>query len=99
MTLYLEFKQVLSRTKKKEGSKFIPLIKMKKKIIKSKIDHALHAKHMHYFSKYEVMEYRNQNSSKSVIDPRCVVCGLRLSQYRAEIRYETMEIPAYRDDE
>ena len=96
MTSYLENKQVLSRIKKKEGSKFIPLLKMKKKLIKSKIDHA---KHMHYFSKYEVMEYRNQNSSKSVIDPRCVVCGLRLSQYRAENRYETMEIPAYRDDE
>lgn len=90
---------MLSRIKKKEASKFIPLFKMKKKLIKSKIDHALHAKHMHYFSKYEVMEYRNQNPSKSVIDPRCVVCGLRLTQYRAEIRYETMEIPAYRDDE
>ena len=95
---YLESIQLLSRIKKIEDSKLIPLLKRKKKLYKSKIDHALHTKHMHYFSKHEVMEFRNNNSLKSIIDPRCVVCGLRLTQYLAEKRYETMEIPAYKGD-
>lgn len=95
---FLESIQLLSRIKKIEDSKLIPLLKRKKKLYKSKIDHALHARHMHYFSKHEVMEFRNNNSLKSIIDPRCVVCGLRLTQYLAEKRYETMEIPAYKGD-
>jgi len=88
---------VWSRIKKIEGSNFIPLIKRKKKLYKSKLDYALYTEHMHYFPKNEVVEFRNSKSLKSTIDPRCVVCGLRLTQYRDQIKYETMEIPAYRD--
>ena len=86
-----------SRIKKIDGGKFIPLIKRKRKLFKSKLDYILHTEHMHYFAKNEVVEFRNNASSNSNIDPRCVICGLKLTQYRDQIKYETMEIPAYRD--
>lgn len=88
---------MLNRIKKIEDSNLIPFLKRKKKLFKSKLDYALHTKHMHYFTKREVVEFRKNMSSKSNIDPRCVICGLRLTQYRAEIKYETMEIPALKD--
>lgn len=97
MTLNLENIQVLDRIKKIENSSIIPRLKKKKKLLKSKVDYALHNKHMHYFRKNEVEEFRKKKSLESNIDPRCVVCGLRLTRYRAQIKYETMEIPAYKD--
>ena len=87
---------MLSRFIKIEDSNLIPFLKQKKKLFKSKIDYALHTDHMHYFPKKEVLEFRKNKSSNS-IDPRCVVCGLRLSQYRTEIQYQTLELPAYKD--
>ena len=88
---------MLTRIIKIEDSNLIPIIKRKKKLFKSKIDYVLHTEHMHYFTKKEVEEFRQNQSSESKIDPRCVVCGLRLTQYRAQIKYETMEIPALKD--
>ena len=88
---------MLNRIIKNENSTFMPLLKRKKKIFQSKMDHALRTDHMHYFNKKEVLEFRKKESHESIIDPRCVVCGLRLTQYRAQIRYETMEIPALKD--
>jgi len=38
--------------------------------------------------------YRNP-----LIDPKCVVRGLRLDQYRTEVRYHKMEVPAFKDGE
>ena len=92
----LENIQVLSHLKKIENTNLIPFLKKKKKLFKSKIDYALHTDHMHYFTKKEVLEFRKNKSSKS-IDPRCVICGLRLTQYRTQIQYQTMELPAYKD--
>ena len=90
---------MLNRILKKEDSNFNLSLKMKKDLFKSKIDHVLHVEHEHYFSKKEVLNFRKKKnkSSKSITEPRCLICGLRLSQYRAEKRYETMEIPAYKD--
>ena len=88
---------MLKRIIKIEESNFIPFLKRKKKLFKSKLDYALYTEHMHYFTKKEVVQFRKNKSSKSKIDPRCVVCGLRLTQYRAEIKYDTMEIPAFKD--
>lgn len=93
---YSENIQVLRRFKKIEDSILIPFLKKKKKLFNSKNDCALHTDHMHYFTKKEVLEFRKNKSSKSV-DPRCVVCGLRLTQYRTQIQYQTMELPAYKD--
>lgn len=93
---YSENIKVLSR-KKQEESILIPPLKRKKKLFKSKIDYALHTNHMHYFTKKEVLDYRKSKSSKSIIEPRCVLCGLRLTQYRTQIQYETMDLPAYKD--
>ena len=54
---------------------------------------------MHYFNKKEVLEFRKKKLSKPIIDPKCVVRGLRLDQYCTEVRYQTMEIPAFKDGE
>ena len=54
---------------------------------------------MHYFNKKEVQEFRKKKLSKPIIDPECMVRGLRLDQYRTEVRYQTMEIPAFKDGE
>ena len=93
---YSEKTKVLSR-KKQEESNLIPLLKRKEILLKSKKDYALRTNHMHYFTKKEVLEYRKNKSSKSSIEPRCVLCGLPLTQYRTQIQYETMELPAYKD--
>ena len=54
---------------------------------------------MHYFSKKGVLEFREMKLSKPIIDPKCVVRGSRLTQYHTEVRYQTMEIPAFKDGE
>ena len=90
---------MLSRTKQKEQSNFIQLIIKKKKLFRSKVAYAIRGDHEHYYSKEEVRQFSNRNSLKSAIDPRCKVCGLRLSDYRTQIRYDTLEFPALKDDD
>lgn len=88
---------MLCRTKQKEQRKFSQLINRKAKLLSSKVAYVLHNEHEHYFSKEEVLQFNNRKSLKSGIDPRCKVCGLRLSDYRNKIRYDTMEFPALKD--
>jgi len=54
---------------------------------------------MHYFNKKEVQEFRKKKLSKPIIDSKWVVRGLRLTQYRTEVRYQKMEMPAFKDGE
>ena len=88
---------MLSRKKQIEDSSSTPHLSRKKNLFKSKIDYGARIDHMHCFPKQEVLEYRKNISSKSNIEPRCTVCGLRLNEYRSQIQYETMELPAYKD--
>lgn len=88
---------MLWKTKENEQRNFSQLINRKKKLLSSKIAHVLHNEHEHYFSKEEVLQFKNRKSLKSGIDPRCKVCGLRLSDYRNKIRYDTMEFAALKD--
>ena len=88
---------MLCRAKQKEQRYFSQLINRKAKLLSSKVAYVLHNEHEHYFSKEEVLQFNNKKSLKSGIDPRCKVCGLRLSDYRNIIRYDTMEFPALKD--
>ena len=85
---------MLKKIKQTVDSNFTKKLIEKNTLFKSQISHAFQAEHEHYFNKKEVMEFRKNLSSKSIADPRCVICGLRLGLYYAQIRYETMEIPA-----
>ena len=88
---------MLWKTKENEQKNFSQLINRKAKLLSSKVAYALHNEHEHYFSKEEVLQFKNNESLKSGIDPRCKVCGLRLSDYRNKIRYDTIEFPALKD--
>ena len=85
---------MLIRNKQVEDFNSTPLFNRKKNQFKSKIDYGVRIDHMHCFHKKEVQEYR---INKSSYEPRCTVCGLRLTEYRTQIQYETMELPAYKD--
>jgi len=56
------------------------LIQKKNKIFRSKINHAFRGEHRHYFSKSDVAA-RNLNA-------RCKVCGMLLSEFRVQRRFE-----------
>ena len=92
---YLENIQMLSRKKQTEDRNSNPLHNRKKNLFKLKIDYGVRIDHMHCFPKEEVLEYRSNKSSN---EPRCAICGLRLTEYRAQIQYEAMQLPAYKDD-
>ncbi|MFW2438694.1 MAG: hypothetical protein ACN4GR_04920 [Arenicellales bacterium] len=57
------------------------LIQKKNKIFKSRINHAIRGEHRHYFSKNDVAA-QNMNA-------RCKVCGMLLSEFRVQRRFET----------
>ena len=55
-------------------------IKKSKQIIRSKINHALHGYHKHYYSKQDLLA-NNENA-------RCKVCGMLLSEFRVQKRID-----------
>ena len=65
-----------------ESSEFI---EQKSKLFHSKVVYALHREHEHYFNKSEVVN--------SAIDPRCMVCGILLSEFRTTKRFEKLNAP------
>ena len=71
--------------KPKEQSHFSEFIEQKTKLFHSKVVHALHREHEHYFSKNDVI---NRD-----IDPRCKVCGMLLSEFRTMKRFEKLNGP------
>ena len=86
----------MNRIKQQEDCSFIQQIIEKKTLFKSKLAYALYSDHEHYFSKSDVWFFMKKKSSKPIVEPRCKVCALRLTQYHAEVRYQTMEIPAFK---
>ncbi|GMT39512.1 MAG: hypothetical protein IEMM0001_0247 [bacterium] len=73
---------MLSCKKNREQSNFGEFIEQKTRMFHSKVVYALNRKHKHFFSKRDVL---NGN-----IDTRCKVCGILLSEYRAQKRFEEM---------
>lgn len=69
----------------KEQSNFSEFIEQKTRLFHSKVVHALHGEHEHYFSKSEVLNRHN--------DPRCKVCGILLSEFRTMKRFEKLHAP------
>ena len=80
---------MFNRKKNGETSNFSEFIEQKTRLFHSKVVHALHRKHEHYFSKVDVLN--------GDIDTRCKVCGIRLSQYRIQKRFEKMNAPVLLD--
>ncbi len=56
------------------------LIKKKNRIIRSKIHHAIHGRHKHYFSKQDILLQKE--------DAQCKVCKISLADYRVQKRIE-----------
>jgi len=75
--------------KNREQSNFSEFIEQKSRLFHSKVVHALHGEHEHYFSKIDVLN--------SHTDPRCKVCGILLSEYRTQKRFEKMDSPLVLD--
>jgi len=76
---------MLSRKKNREQSNFSEFIEQKTRMFHSKVMYALYREHEHFFSKRDVL---NGN-----IVTRCKVCGILLSEYRAQKRFEKMNTP------
>jgi len=78
---------MFSRQKNREQSNFSEFIEQKKRLFHSKVVYALHGEHEHYFSKRDVL--------KSKFGTRCKVCGILLSEYRTQKRFEKMNTPVF----
>ena len=81
---------MFSRKKNKEQSNFSEFIEQKTRLFQSKVVYAMNGNHEHYFSRKDVL---NGN-----IDTRCKVCGILLSEYRTEKRFEKMNAPVLLDE-
>ena len=81
---------MFSRKENKEQSNFSEFIEQKTRLFHSKVVYALHGEHEHYFSKRDVL---NAN-----IDTRCKVCGVLLSEYRIQKRFEKINTPILLDE-
>ena len=80
---------MFSRKKNREQSSFSEFVEQKTRLFQSKVVYALNGNHEHYFSKKDVL---NGN-----IDTRCKVCGILLSEYRTQKRFEKMNSPVLLD--
>ena len=76
---------MLSREKKDERSNFSALIVQEVKLFHSKVVYSLYGNHEHFFCKSELMN--------SGIDSRCKVCGILISEYRAQRKLESKNAP------
>ena len=79
---------MFSRKKSKEKSNFSEFIEQKTRLFHSKVVYALHGEHQHYFSKRDVLG--------TDIGTRCKVCGILLSEYLTQKRFEKMNTPVLR---
>ena len=77
--------------KTKEQSNFSEFIEQKTRLFHSKVVYALHREHEHYYSKSEVVN--------SAVDPRCMVCGMLLSEFRTSKRFERLHSPIVLDED
>ena len=80
---------MFGRKKNTEQSNFSEFIEQKTRLLHSKVVYALNMEHEHYFSKRDVL-----NSGDGA---RCKVCGMLLSEYRTQKRFENMNTPVLLD--
>lgn len=76
---------MFSRKKNREQSNFSEFIEQKTRMFHSKVVYALNREHEHFFSKRDVLN--------GDIDTRCKVCGILLSEYRVQKRFEKKNAP------
>ncbi|MFW2438563.1 MAG: hypothetical protein ACN4GR_04255 [Arenicellales bacterium] len=76
--------------KNREQSSISEFVEQKTRLFQSKVVYALNGEHEHYFSKKDVL---NGN-----FDTRCKVCGILLSEYRTEKRFEKVNAPVLLDE-
>ncbi len=74
---------------KRDNSNFSEFIEQKSRLFHAKVVYAFNRDHEHYYSKQEVL---NPN-----IDPRCKICGMLLSEYRTQKRFEQLNAPVSLD--
>ncbi len=70
------------RRKDNEASSISMFVEKKTRMLKSKVDFALRGDHKHYFSKRE--------SFDPAANPACKVCGLLLSDYKIQKKFEAL---------
>lgn len=71
--------------KSKVQSNFSEFIEQKTRLFHSKVFYALRREHEHFYSKNEVLNRH--------VDPRCMICGILLSEYRTMKRFEQWNSP------
>ncbi len=71
------------RRKDNESSSISMFVEKKTRMLKSKVDFALHGQHKHYFSKQESLDPE--------IDPACKVCGMLLSDLKVQKKFEALQ--------
>ncbi|GMR05717.1 MAG: hypothetical protein BMS9Abin25_0292 [Gammaproteobacteria bacterium] len=70
------------RRKDNESSSISMFVEKKTRMLKSKVDFALHGQHRHYFSKKESLD--------STANPACKICGMLLSDYKIQKKFEAL---------
>ena len=76
---------MFSREKKYDSGNFSEIILHKARLFHSKVAYSLYSEHEHYFSKSDLLI--------SGIDTRCKVCGILLSEYRAQQKFVKKNAP------
>ena len=71
--------------KNKEQSDFSEFVEQRTRLLYAKLMYALDREHMHFFSTLDIQ----QNKA----DARCKVCGILLTEYRIQERFEKMNSP------
>ncbi len=70
------------RRKDSDQSTISVIVDKKTRMFKSKVDYVLRGQHRHFFSKKEV--------SDPAANPACKVCGMLLSDYKIEKKFEAL---------
>lgn len=65
-----------------EHSGISDFVEKKTRMLKSKVDYALHGDHVHYFNKKESLD--------PCCNPKCKVCGLLLSDLKVQNKLEKL---------
>jgi hypothetical protein len=55
------------------------LVETKARILKSRIDYALHGEHDHYFNKKQSLD--------PTANPKCKICGMLLSVFKSQNKF------------
>ena len=80
---------MFSREKKYDKSYFSEIILHKARLYHSKLAYSLYSEHEHYFCKSDLLI--------SGIDTRCKVCGILISEYRAQQKLVKKNAPVLCD--